>query len=90
MFQGRTAFHEEHPTALAVYCSDGRFTESVEELLRALGHERLDTLTRGPRQLVPPRARGQARPAREDEVAGPSLHEPARHLQAEAAHASGD
>ena len=51
---------------------------------------RLDTLTRGPRQLVPPRARGQARPAREDEVAGPSLHEPACHLQAEAAHASGD
>lgn len=45
VFQGRTAFHEAHPTALAVYCSDGRFTESVEELLRALGHERLDTLT---------------------------------------------
>jgi len=44
----------EHPTALAIYCSDGRFTEPVEELLRALGHERLDTLTLpgGPGLLV--------------------------------------
>lgn len=45
VFQGRAAFRAEHPTALAVYCSDGRFTDAVEELLRALGHERLDTLT---------------------------------------------
>ena len=36
---------EEHPHALAVYCSDGRFTEPVEELYRGLGHDRIDTLT---------------------------------------------
>ncbi len=34
-----------HPGALALYCSDGRFTEAVEELLHSLGHPRLDTLT---------------------------------------------
>lgn len=28
-----------------MYCSDGRFTESVEELFRSLGQDRLDTLT---------------------------------------------
>jgi hypothetical protein len=38
-------FDPKHPKALAVYCSDGRFTEAVEELLHHLGHERLDTLT---------------------------------------------
>src|SRR5512140_252219 len=38
-------FDASHPTALAVYCSDGRFTSCVEELLRTLGHPRLDTLT---------------------------------------------
>lgn len=26
-------FHEAHPTALALYCSDGRFTRAVEELV---------------------------------------------------------
>jgi hypothetical protein len=44
-FQSRAAFRAEHPSALAVYCSDGRFTDAIEELLHAMGHERLDTLT---------------------------------------------
>jgi hypothetical protein len=38
-------FESEHPDALAVYCSDGRFTDAVEELLHAIGHPRLDTMT---------------------------------------------
>ncbi|HZU98886.1 MAG TPA: carbonic anhydrase [Planctomycetota bacterium] len=44
-FAARTRFESSHPTALAIYCSDGRFTDSVEELLHGLGHPRLDTLT---------------------------------------------
>jgi hypothetical protein len=40
-----TRFDAAHPDALAVYCSDGRFTDAVEELLRARGHPRLDTMT---------------------------------------------
>ena len=39
------AFDPRHPSALAVYCSDGRFTRAVEALLRKLGHDRLDTMT---------------------------------------------
>ncbi len=35
----------EHPDALAVYCSDGRFTAAVAELCTDLGFGRLDTLT---------------------------------------------
>jgi hypothetical protein len=38
-------YEARHPHALAIYCSDGRFTRAVEELLARLGHERLDTLT---------------------------------------------
>ncbi len=38
-------FERAHPDALAIYCSDGRFTEAVEQLLRHIGHPRLDTLT---------------------------------------------
>ena len=38
-------FEASYPTALAVYCSDGRFTSAVDELLEHLGHPRLDTLT---------------------------------------------
>lgn len=38
-------FDASYPPALAIYCSDGRFTQSVEELLHALGHARIDTLT---------------------------------------------
>jgi hypothetical protein len=34
-----------HPDALAVYCSDGRFTNAVSELLHGFGYDRLDTLT---------------------------------------------
>lgn len=41
----RLEFDASHPSALAVYCSDGRFTRAVEELLEAEGHPRLDTLT---------------------------------------------
>ena len=44
-FTSRAAFDGAHPRALAVYCSDGRFTDAVEELLHHLGHARLDTLT---------------------------------------------
>ncbi|MFI5296815.1 MAG: carbonic anhydrase [Polyangiales bacterium] len=39
------AFDPAHPHALALYCSDGRFTDSVEELVHGLGHPRLDTIT---------------------------------------------
>lgn len=45
IFTARTAYDPTHPKALAVYCSDGRFTDAVEELLHSLGHARLDTLT---------------------------------------------
>lgn len=38
-------FDPSHPDALALYCSDGRFTDAVEALLRSLGYPRLDTLT---------------------------------------------
>lgn len=38
-------FDEAHPDALAVYCSDGRFTDAVEDLLESLGRTRLDTMT---------------------------------------------
>jgi hypothetical protein len=38
-------YDAEHPDALALYCSDGRFTNAVAELLRSLGYDRLDTLT---------------------------------------------
>jgi hypothetical protein len=38
-------FDSNHPDALAMYCSDGRFTRSIEALLVSLGYQRLDTLT---------------------------------------------
>ena len=38
-------YDPDHPKALALYCSDGRFTRGVERLVRHLGFERLDTLT---------------------------------------------
>ena len=41
----KVAFEASYPSALAVYCSDGRFTHAVDELLEKLGHPRLDTLT---------------------------------------------
>jgi hypothetical protein len=44
-FIADVAYDASHPDALALYCSDGRFTEAVEELLHSLGHARLDTLT---------------------------------------------
>jgi hypothetical protein len=44
-FLSDTPYDAGHPRALAVYCSDGRFTQAVEDLLRHLGHARLDTMT---------------------------------------------
>jgi len=44
-FTTKSTFRADHPPALALYCSDGRYTGPVEELLLHLGHERLDTLT---------------------------------------------
>jgi hypothetical protein len=44
-FLALAPFEEGHPPALAIYCSDGRFTNAVEELLHHLGHPRLDTIT---------------------------------------------
>jgi hypothetical protein len=38
-------FDERHPHALAIYCSDGRFTDAVELLVKSIGHDRLDTMT---------------------------------------------
>jgi hypothetical protein len=44
-FVATTPYEPTHPKALAIYCSDGRFTDAVEDLGRHLGHARLDTLT---------------------------------------------
>jgi hypothetical protein len=44
-FLASEAFDSSYPRALAIYCSDGRFTNAVEELLHWRGHARLDTLT---------------------------------------------
>jgi hypothetical protein len=44
-FRTRLPYRAEHPDALAVYCSDGRFTGAVAELLVKHGFDRLDTLT---------------------------------------------
>jgi len=35
-YVARAGFDARHPTALTVYCSDGRFTDAVEELLDEL------------------------------------------------------
>jgi len=44
-FRASKPYEPSHPDAMAVYCSDGRFTDAVEELLHGLGHPRLDTMT---------------------------------------------
>ena len=44
-FVAPSAYCPEHPTALAVWCSDGRFTKAVEDLLRGDDRARFDTLT---------------------------------------------
>lgn len=44
-FVSKVRYEHTHPTVLAVYCSDGRFTDAVEDLAQHLGHERIDTLT---------------------------------------------
>jgi carbonic anhydrase len=60
-FVASTPFVASHPNALAIYCSDGRFTEPVEELLRHLGHPRLDVLAvAGGAGLLDPRTAGVA------------------------------
>jgi len=45
VYTAKSSFDAKHPDALAIYCSDGRFTDAIEELLHSLGHPRLDTLT---------------------------------------------
>lgn len=54
-FVAKTNFVPAHPHSLAIYCSDGRFTQAVEEFLAHLGHATLDTLTfpGGPALLSP-------------------------------------
>lgn len=42
--KSKAAFDKHHPNALAIYCSDGRFTDAIEELVHGLGHPRLDVL----------------------------------------------
>ncbi|PTL83109.1 carbonic anhydrase [Vitiosangium sp. GDMCC 1.1324] len=44
-FVSKVPYEASHPHVLAVYCSDGRFTDAVEDLAQHLGHERIDTLT---------------------------------------------
>jgi hypothetical protein len=44
-YVSRVPYEASHPHVLAVYCSDGRFTDAVEDLAQHLGHERIDTLT---------------------------------------------
>jgi hypothetical protein len=44
-FVSQVPYEASHPHVLAVYCSDGRFTDAVEDLAQHLGHERIDTLT---------------------------------------------
>lgn len=44
-YVSRVGYEHTHPTVLAIYCSDGRFTDAVEDLAQHLGHERIDTLT---------------------------------------------
>jgi hypothetical protein len=44
-FVAEAPYVQAHPDALAIYCSDGRFTEAIEQLLRHVGHPRIDTLT---------------------------------------------
>ena len=44
-YQSKLPYEQGHPDALAVYCSDGRFTGAVAELLASNGYDRLDTLT---------------------------------------------
>jgi hypothetical protein len=44
-FVSKIPYEAHHPHVLAIYCSDGRFTDAVEELASHLGHERIDTLT---------------------------------------------
>jgi len=44
-FVSKVPYDATHPPVLAIYCSDGRFTDAVEDLASHLGHERIDTLT---------------------------------------------
>ncbi len=55
VFVSSSPFRVEHPSTLALYCSDGRFAGAVEEFARHLGHDRLDVLAipGGPTLLHP-------------------------------------
>lgn len=44
-FVAPSPYDPVHPVTLAVWCSDGRFTKAVEDLLRGDGRARFDTLT---------------------------------------------
>ncbi len=44
-FTARTPFRSARPGVLVIYCSDGRFTGAVEELLEQIGHESMDRLS---------------------------------------------
>ena len=44
-FVSPSSYDPSYPTALAVWCSDGRFTKAVEDLLCGDGETRFDTLT---------------------------------------------
>lgn len=44
-YTSKVPYAGEHPHVLAIYCSDGRFTDAVEDLATHLGHDRVDTLT---------------------------------------------
>lgn len=43
-FHSSIEFDSKHPEALAIYCSDGRFAESIEELLKVHGFHFHDTI----------------------------------------------
>jgi hypothetical protein len=44
-FQAAARFRPTRPGALVIYCSDGRFTSAIEELVRARGHESVDRIS---------------------------------------------
>src|SRR2546428_5917672 len=44
-YTARTRFRNARPGVLVIYCSDGRFTGAIEELLQQIGHESMDRLS---------------------------------------------
>lgn len=45
MLRTRAPHDHAHPSTLAFYCSDGRFTRAVEELASHLGEDRVDVMS---------------------------------------------